>query len=53
MKGVDIFMKQININYTDNLISQNGNSILFTTNRPNIVMEQSFRFNSLSILLIK
>ncbi|AJA46598.1 acetylornithine aminotransferase [Clostridium pasteurianum DSM 525 = ATCC 6013] len=39
MKGVDIFMKQININYTNNLISQNKNSILFTTNRPNIVME--------------
>lgn len=39
MKGVDIFMKQININYTNNLISENKNSILFTTNRPNIVME--------------
>lgn len=39
MKGVDIFMSQISINYTDNLISQNENSILFTTNRPNIVME--------------
>ena len=39
MKGVDIFMNQISINYTDNLISQNENSILFTTNRPNIVME--------------
>jgi acetylornithine/N-succinyldiaminopimelate aminotransferase len=32
-------MKQININYTDNLISENENSILFTTNRPNIVMK--------------
>mgnify|MGYP003365786743 CR=1 FL=1 len=39
MKGVDIFMKQININYTNNLINENKNSILFTTNRPNIVME--------------
>lgn len=39
MKGVDIFMKQIDINYTNNLINKNKNSILFTTNRPNIVME--------------
>ncbi|MBC2579268.1 acetylornithine/succinylornithine family transaminase [Clostridium sp. DJ247] len=33
-------MEQIDVNYTDELINKLGDSVLFTTNRPNIVMER-------------